>query len=118
MFTEYVSSVYYKHHIKHRTFFLNDAIFLLMFDQFLTMQCLLMLKNVKLCANDASNDGHRPPLGEHIFDFLILDIPCVRLLKRLTHLLLHCMKFHSHRILLDILAGCTSCLEVNQDYVE
>ena len=64
MFTEHVSSVYYKHHIKHRTFFLtmrffidvrpilNDAIF---------YQCLK--KNVKHRANDASNDGHRPPRG-------------------------------------------------------
>ena len=34
MFTEHVSSVYYKHHIKHRTFFLTMQ-FLLMFDQFL-----------------------------------------------------------------------------------
>jgi len=57
MFTEHVSSVYYKHHIKHRTFFLtmrffidvlpilNDAIFLSMFE-----------KNIKHRAIDASND--------------------------------------------------------------
>ena len=36
-----------------------------MFDQFLTMRFFIdVLKNVKHRANDASNDGHRPPLCE------------------------------------------------------
>ena len=48
MFTEHVSSVYYKHHIKHRTFFLST---LSMFE-----------KNVKHRANDASDNGPCPPL--------------------------------------------------------
>ena len=35
-----------------------------MFDQFLTIQFFIdVYKNVKHRANDASNDGHRPPLG-------------------------------------------------------
>ena len=45
MFTEHVSSVYYKHHIKHRTFFLMMQFF------------IDVRKNVKHRANDASNNG-------------------------------------------------------------
>ena len=76
MFTEYVtnivSSVYYKHHIKHCTFFLtmrcfgilSDAIFygflLNSVNDAIFYRCLKI--NVKHRANDASNDGHRPPL--------------------------------------------------------
>ena len=38
--------------------------FFINFFLFFTMQFLLMFeKNVKHCANDASNDGHRPPLA-------------------------------------------------------